>query len=147
MTQPLSEDFTTDGDKLLALADAAYKTADHPDFKLDEWQRDLIRRVLETYPQDWPDASLRGKLRYRQVVISLGRQNGKSELAAIFGLYGITLHGAGPNVISLASTKEQADIVYGRVKYCIDANPALTRRYKTTGTRGIKSRNASKPAS
>lgn len=73
-TQPLSEDFVTDGDKLLALVDMAWKSADNPNFKLDPWQRELIRRVLERYPDDWPEERLRGQLRYKQVVISMGRQ-------------------------------------------------------------------------
>ncbi len=80
-TPPLSEDFSTKGDVLLKLVDLAWRAPETSGrFELDPWQRSLIRHVLETYPEGHPRA---GELRYRQVVISVGRQNGKSVLGAI----------------------------------------------------------------
>lgn len=143
-TPPLSECFETDGDRLLELIDIAWRSPEDDEFKLDEWQRWLIRRVLERYPADHPKYP--GQLRYRQVLISMGRQNGKSVLGAVFGLYGLLVHGNGPEVISVASTVPQAEIIFKRVKYVIDNNPALRKRFKTTGTRGIRSKNDNRPA-
>lgn len=143
-TRPLSEDFPSAGDKLLQVIDVAWKSPEQEDFSLDEWQRWLIRHVLEVYPKGHPKA---GELRYRQVVISMGRQNGKSVLGAIFGLYALLLHMRGPEVFSVASTVEQANIIYKRVKHVIDNNRTLTRRLKTSGTRGITSKLTAKPAS
>lgn len=144
-TPPLSDDFITDGDKLLQVIDLAWKSEETNDFMLDEWQRWLIRRVLERYPADHPKYP--GQLRYKQVIISVGRQNGKSVLGAVFALYGLLLHTQGPTVVGLAYTKEQADIIFRRVKYVIDSSPVLSKRFKATNTRGLYSRDALKPAS
>lgn len=145
-TAPLSEDFPSDGDKLLKIIELAWQSPEHGDeFELDEWQKWLIRHVLERYPDDHPKYP--GQLRYRQVIISMGRQNGKSVLGAIFGLYGILLQARGPEVISVASTVPQAEIIYKRVKHVIDNNPSLKKRFKTTGTRGIVSRREAAPGS
>lgn len=147
MTEPLSENFTSDGDRLIALADKVFKFEENPDAKLEEWQKWLIRRVLETYPPDWPVVALRGRLRYRQVVISLARQNGKSVLASVFGLYGLLLQVKNaPKVISLASTVEQAKIIFNKVRYVVENEPMLSKRFKTTTYRGIRSKNVAKPA-
>ena len=136
-TPPLSEDFVTDGDKLIEFANIAWKSPESPDgLELDEWQKWLLRAILERYPDDHPKYP--GRLRYRQIVISVGRQNGKSLLAAILGLYALLLHEVGPQCISLASSTDQANIVYNRVLYVINSNPFLKKRFKrATETRGI----------
>ena len=106
-TEPLSKDFVTDGDKLIEFAEIAWKSPENPDgLQLDEWQKWLLRAILERYPDDNP--LYPGRLRYRQVVISVGRQNGKSLIAAMLGLYGLLLHEVGPQCISLASSTDQA---------------------------------------
>lgn len=136
-----SEEFVTQGDKLLRFAERYWSIPDAERLELDEWQRWLIRHVLEVYPDDWPVEHLRGELRFRQVVISMGRQNGKSLIAALFVLYFLALHVRGPRVIGLASVDRQAKIVYDRVRFGIDNNEALRRELKTTGTRGITRRD------
>lgn len=139
-----TEEFPSEGDKLLAFIDRYWSIPDAEVLVLDAWQRWLIRHVLEVYPDDWPVEHLRGRLRFRQVVISMGRQNGKSLLAAILVIYFLCLHARGPRVIGLASIDRQAKIVYDRVRYAIDNSPDLTRDLRTTGTRGITRRaNAS----
>jgi phage terminase large subunit-like protein len=48
------------------------------------------------------------------------------------------MHETGPQVISLASSTDQANIVYSRVNYVINQNPFLRKRFKrATETRGI----------
>lgn len=138
-----TEEFPTQGDKLLRFAARHWSAADIERFSLDPWQEWLIRHVLEQYPEDWPVEHLRGQLRYRQVVISMGRQNGKSLLAALLVLYFLVLHVRGPRIIGLASIDRQAKIVYDRVKFGIDASPALSREIKTTATRGITRKDGS----
>lgn len=140
-TRPLRDDeqlMITDGDRLLSFADRYWSIEEAESFELDEWQRWLIRAVLERYPDDWHEPHLRGQLRYRQVVISLGRQNGKSLIGALFVIYLLALHVRGPKVIGLASIDEQAQIVYQRVKYAIDNSEQLSRELRTSDTRGIK---------
>jgi phage terminase large subunit-like protein len=138
-TKPLSDNFPTDGDLVIRLAEIAWKSPEIPEgLQLDEWQKWLLRHMLERYPDDHEDKNLAGKLRYRQVVVSMGRQNGKSVIAALLGLYGILLHDRGANVISLASSIDQANIVYNRVRYAIKANDWLAKRFKKASeTRGI----------
>jgi len=136
-TQPLSEDFPTDGDKLIELVKVAWKSPELPDgLKLDEWQEWLIRHLLERYPDGHPNA---GELRYRQAVVSMGRQNGKSLLAAILGVYGMLMHQkSGASVISLASSIDQARIIYNRVLFVIQSNTFLSKRFKKASeSRGI----------
>ena len=139
-TKPLSEDFVTDGDLLIELADIAWKSPENPEgLKLDEWQKWLLRHLLERYPDDHENPDLAGRLRYRQAVVSLGRQNGKSLLAAILGLYGLLVHQrTGAQVLSLASSSDQARIIYSRVLFVIQNNPFLSKRFKkATEQRGI----------
>jgi phage terminase large subunit-like protein len=136
-TQPLSEDFPTDGDKLIELVKVAWKSPELPDgLTLDEWQEWLLRHLLERYPDGHPNA---GELRYRQIVVSMGRQNGKSLLAAILGVYGMLIHQrSGASVISLASSIDQARIIYNRVLFVIQSNPFLSKRFKKASeSRGI----------
>ncbi|WP_248579893.1 terminase large subunit [Nocardioides sp. InS609-2] len=134
------EDFTTEGDRLLAISGEHWRSPETLRFLLDIWQAWLIRHVLETYPPDWPVEKLRGRLRYRQVVISIARQNGKSIIAALLALFLIAMHVRGPRVVGMASVEEQAKIVYDRLRYAIEANPALLRELRPTETRGIHKR-------
>ena len=53
---------------------------------LTDWQKWLLRSVLERYPDDHPEPSKAGRLRYKQVVISMPRKNGKSLLGALLAL-------------------------------------------------------------
>lgn len=136
-TKPLSDDFPSDGEKLAELVRVAWKSPEQPDgLELDEWQAWLLRHILERYPEGHERA---GELRYRQVVVSLGRQNGKSLLAAIMGVYGLLIHqSSGASVISLASSIDQARIIYNRVLFVIQSNPFLSKRFKKASeSRGI----------
>lgn len=140
-TKPLSEDFPSEADWLLPIVDVAWKTADNPDFELDPWQRDLIRRVLEVYPEGHERA---GELRYRQCIVSMGRQNGKSVLGAVLGLHGL-IRRPGQLVIGIASSADQARIIYERTMHVIRHNPSLMKLFKKlTDTRGIRANDGGK---
>lgn len=138
-TKPLSEDFVSDADKLLQVVALAYRDMDNPDgLKLDEWQRWLLRAILERYPDDHPDPSKAGRLRYRACVVSIPRQSGKSLIGAMLGLWGVAMRTG--QTLSLASSAEQARIIYDRVLHTITGNPTLQKRFKkTTERRGIVS--------
>lgn len=140
-----TEKFPSAGDALIQLVRVHWRTPETDAFSLDEWQEWLIRHVLEIYPDDWPVERLRGKLRFRQVVISLGRQNGKSVIAAILALFFLAMHVRGPRVLGMASLEQQARVVYDRLKYAIEANPALLRELRPTETRGIHKRATPHP--
>ena len=138
-TKPLSENFTSDADKLLQVVALAYRDADNPDgLQLDEWQRWLLRAILERYPEDHPDPLKAGRLRYRSCVVSIPRQSGKSLLGALLGLWGVAMRTG--QTLSLASSAEQARIIYDRVLHTITSNATLKRQFKkTTERRGIVS--------
>ncbi|MBD8466797.1 hypothetical protein IFU30_11010 [Plantibacter sp. CFBP 8798] len=135
---PLSEDFPSHGDWLLKLVDLVWRLPNGKMLQLDAWQRWLIRAALEVYPEGHPRA---GELRYRQVLISMGRQNGKSILGAIFALYGL-IREAGALVIGIASSAEQARIIYARLLFVIRRDSSLSKRFeRLTDTRGISSKD------
>jgi len=138
-TKPLSEEFESDADRLLQVVDLAYRDMDNPDgVQLDEWQRWLLRAILERYPADHPDPLLAGRLRYRAVVCSIPRQSGKSLIGSILGLWGVAMRNG--QTLSLASNVEQAMVIYSRVLATIMGNEELKSMFrKTTERRGIVS--------
>ncbi len=139
-TQPLTAKFPTDGDKLIKLVEGFMVTeeSEGKPLTLDPWQKWLLRAILERYPDDWHDQSLAGRLRYRQVVVSLGRQNGKSTVTQALSLFALLMHEAGPTVIGLASSLDQAKIVYNRSLFTVNNNPWLKKRFKkATEHRGM----------
>lgn len=134
-TPPLSPDFPSLWDRYEKVVLIVWRIAFS--VTLDIWQRELLRHVLEVYPKGHPRA---GELRFRQVLISLGRQNGKTELASILGLIGL-LRKANSLVIGIASSAEQARIVYRRTLQAI-ATTSLRKRFKkVTEGRGIHGTN------
>lgn len=120
----------SDGYRLIELVHRYWRTEDGSLLVLDDWQQRILIRILET------DAE--GNLRFRQVLFSVGRQNGKSVLGAILALYGLTQMMRGANVIGLATSVEQANIIYNRVAHTINNTKPLRKKFKATGTRGIK---------
>lgn len=139
-TFPLSEDFPTDGDKIINISQALWRLPERHDelLVLTDWQKWLIRHVLERYPDDYPEASKAGRLRYKQVVISMPRKNGKSLIGALFALYGMLLHEPAPEVISVAASADQAKIVYRRLKHQVDSSELLGHFFaRSTEHRGL----------
>lgn len=130
-SEPLTPDFASAFDKYAPIFRIAWLAA--RGYELDPWQVDLLRRVLELKPD--------GTLRYRQVLISLPRQQGKSEIGAALGLWAL-LRKAGSLVIGIASSAEQARIIYDRASQIIRGNPALAKRFDAlTDTRGLRARD------
>lgn len=134
-TKPLTPDFESAADKLIPALQFAWKLA--MGYSLDYFQIQLVRSILEIYPGWHPKA---GKLRFRQVLVSVGRQNGKTEIAAFLGLLIMLLKAAGL-VIGIASSAEQARLVYQRTMQVIRGNKALVKRFaRLTDTRGIETK-------
>ena len=138
-TGPLGEDFPSALDPLLPVLEIAWRQAFGYD--LEHWQIELLRAILEVFPEGHKRA---GQLRFRQVIVSLGRQNGKTEIAAALGLWQL-LRKAGALVIGIASSAEQARLVYDRAMKVISRNPALAKRFDAlTDTRGIRAKDGGK---
>lgn len=143
-TRPVENPDYSEGEMLIRLAEATFRFEQSDEMRLDDWQKWLIREVLQKYPPGHP---LAGQLVYQQVVVSMGRQNGKTVLGAVFALYGLILMiPRAPEVISLASTVEQAKNLYRKVRFCVDTVPLLSSRFMTTDRNGVRSKNAKKPA-
>lgn len=106
-------------------------------YELEAWQEQLLEWATELDPAT-------GRLRRRRVLISLGRQNGKTEIAAALGLL-FLLWKASPLVIGIASSAEQARLVYDRTMTVIRRNPALAAQFEAlTDTRGIRAKDGGK---
>lgn len=87
-------------------------------FNLRPWQRSIVRRIFKKRPD--------GRRQYRTVLLMLPRKNGKSELAAALGLYGLLAAGeAGAEVYCAAADKDQASLVFGVALQMLRNNPAL----------------------
>ena len=139
-TLPLSPEFPTDGNKVINISQTLWRLPEKNDeiLVLTDWQKWLIQHVLERYPDDFHDPSKAGRLRYKQVVISMPRKNGKSLLGALFALYGMLLHEPAPEVISVAASSDQAKIVYRRLKHQVDSSELLAHFFsKSTEHRGL----------
>ena len=134
-TPALTDVFESSIDKLLPAIELAWSVAT-PGFKFDDWQIELMRRITEVLPS--------GELRWRSVLVSMSRQNGKSEIVGGLSAWAI-LREPGTYNVGVASTAEQARLVYDRLQRVIASNPAWTRRMsKLTETRGIKTLDGSR---
>jgi phage terminase large subunit-like protein len=136
-TEPLSEDFISDGDKLINVVQTLWRLPEKDDalLVLTDWQKWLIRHALERYPESH---ELAGRLRYKQVVISMPRKNGKSLIGALFALYGMLLHEPAPEVISVAASADQARIVYRRLLHQVNTSDLLKQFFsRSTEHRGL----------
>ena len=132
-TPPLSIDFPSLYDRYRKVIEVVWRVAFG--YLPEQWQTDLLRALLEVYPAGHPRA---GQLRYRQVLVSVARQNGKTEVAAILGLIGL-LRKLDAVVIGIASTLEQSNLIYKRTLEAITRNGALAAKFRVSGTRGIRS--------
>ena len=138
-TQPLREDFTSALDLVYAEGFTYLEVIQRVwlkayGFELEAWQVDLLRRMTELVD---------GHLRYRQVLVSMGRQNGKTEIAAALALWRLLL-GQDSWTVGIASSREQADFVYDRTRKAIDRTGWLQDEFTATGTRGTKGTNGAK---
>jgi phage terminase large subunit-like protein len=93
-------------------------TAGKP-FILEPWQRDFVN---EFYRVDE-----KGRRVYRLGVLGIPRGNGKSPLAAGFGLLEVTTKQDSPDVFCAAASKEQAGIVQSFARSFVEASPELQK--------------------
>ena len=129
-TPPLSEDFPSVFGRLRDVFRLAWKAS--RGYALEDWQEEVLCAITEINPAT-------GHLRFRQVLISLGRQNGKTELAAALGLL-FLLWKRAPYLVGIASSREQASLVYDRTMDVI-RNTSLSKRFdRLTDTRGIRTK-------
>lgn len=132
-TAPLAEEFPSAFDGFADLFQLVWRN--FAGYELDAWQVALIRAILEVYP---PGHDRAGQLRYLTVVVSLARQNGKTEIAAALGLWALLVKKAAI-VVGLATSAEQARLIYDRTMRAIKGTAKLRAMFRAlTETRGIR---------
>ena len=95
-------------------------------FILELWQKSLVSAMFGIVDK------IDGTRKYQEVVLIVGRKNGKSTLAAAIGLYLMIADGElGPEIFSVATKKDQAKIIWLEAKKMIQKSPALRKRIKT----------------
>ena len=87
--------------------------------KLTPWQKALTREVFSRRAD--------GKYRFRQSYVGMPRKNAKSTLIACYALYSLVMGVEGGEVYCVASTKQQASIVFGTIKRMVQLDPDLAR--------------------
>lgn len=133
-TPPLSEDFPSAFDGYRDLLRAVWLAAFG--YVLEIWQETALRHIFEIYPEGHKRA---GQLRWRRVVVSFARQNGKTEIAAAIGLIMFLMKRA-PQIVGIATSADQAKLIYNRTMLAIKGTPALARKFRAlTDTRGLRS--------
>ena len=93
-------------------------------FVLLPWQKRLILELFEVDETN--------RRRYRWALVGVPKKNGKTELAAALGLYFLLADGEpSPLVVCAASTKEQANLVFGAAKAMCELSPTLSKFTET----------------
>lgn len=92
-------------------------------FVLLPWQKRLILELFEIEGN---------KRRYRWALWGVPKKNGKSEIAAALALYFLLADGEpSPLVVCAASTKEQANLVFGAARTMCELSPTLSKYTET----------------
>jgi phage terminase large subunit-like protein len=85
--------------------------------ELREWQRDIIRNIYATDEE--------GNYLRRTALAGLPRKNGKSALASHLAVFDTFFGPAGGETYSVASTRDQARIVFNEAKKIVEMHPEL----------------------
>ncbi len=97
------------------------KKRGHP-FKLERWQRRIVRRLFGWKRQD-------GTRRYRRAWIEIPRKNGKSEFAAAIALALLLIDGEGaPEIYCAAVDEEQARVVFERAGIMAATSQSVSKK-------------------
>lgn len=102
------------------------KWANQP-IKLELWQKAMLESAFGFVDKET------GFRKYRKVVFCVAKKNGKSFIASGIGLFGLTSDGeGGAEVYSVATTRDQAKIVWQEAKNMVGKSPALKKRLRRT---------------
>lgn len=95
-------------------------------FFLELWQKALIAAVFGFVHK------IDQTRKYREVILMVARKNGKSALGSAISLYMLVADGEpGPEVVSAATKKDQAKIIWAEAKRMVKKSPSLRRRIRT----------------
>lgn len=95
-------------------------------FTLELWQKALIAAMFGIVNK------IDGNRKYQEVILIVGRKNGKSTLAAAVGLYLMVADGElGPEIYTVATKRDQAKIIWLEAKRMVRKSKSLVNRIKT----------------
>lgn len=93
--------------------------------KLELWQRAYVAATFGFVDRET------GLRKYQESMLIIARKNGKSTLGSGIGNYMLFADGErGPEIVSAATKKDQAKIVWAEAKRMIKKSPALNKRSK-----------------
>lgn len=94
--------------------------------QLELWEKAFIASIFGFIDDD-------GLRQYHQAILIIGKKNGKSLLASTIGLYLMVGDGeAGADVYSVATTRDQAKIVWSEAKKMVRKSPTLAKKIHPT---------------
>lgn len=95
-------------------------------FILELWQKALVAATFGIVHK------IDGTRKFQEVMLVVGRKNGKSTLAAAIGLYLQMADGEpGAEIYAVATKKDQAKIIWLEAKRMVRKSPSLRKRMKT----------------
>ena len=93
--------------------------------RLELWQKALISALFGFKDKET------GLRQYRELILMIGRKNGKSLLASALGVYLLVADGeGGPEIYSVATKKDQAKIIWSEAVRMIEHSPDLRQHAK-----------------
>jgi phage terminase large subunit-like protein len=109
-------------ESILTFAEDVVRLEDDKPLVLDDWQAFILGSLFGWYRSD-------GYRRFRIAYIEIGKGNGKTPLAAVVGLYGLTLDDEhAPEIYSAAVAKDQAAICFRDAVMAVESSPHLRSR-------------------
>ena len=89
---------------------------------LRPWQKNLLAWTLARRPD--------GKKHHRQALVGMPRKSGKSAILSSLALYELLLGPDGGEVYTVASSRDQARIVFGTTRRMVEMDPELSESTK-----------------
>jgi phage terminase large subunit-like protein len=94
-------------------------------FLLELWQKAMLSALFGFVHK------IDGTRKYRELVFVVARKNGKSALGSAIALYMLMADGeAGPEIVSAATKKDQAKIIWSESKRMVKKSPVLSKRIR-----------------
>jgi len=95
-------------------------------FILELWQKAMTAALFGFIHK------IDGVRKYREFILIVARKNGKSAWGSAVALYMMVADGeAGPEIVSAATKKDQAKIIWSEAKRMVKKSPVLTKRIRT----------------